>query len=337
MEDNKPAVSVIIPIYNVGKYLYRCLSSVAYQEFEDYEVIMINDGSTDDSVEIAKGFVERFTNFRLVDNTSKGVSSARNLGVSLARGEYVAFVDSDDYIDPNYLYKLYNTAYENSADVVHCNYILYYIDSGFSHSVWLRKPKPGIMSNIKMVRKTISDFYMRSYLWNKLWKRKLFIDNHITFPDMKFEDIATVSRLLYYANKGVAIENYLYQYTIRNGSIVQTVSLKNISDYILSLGYLRSFFAEKHEFKRLKYPFSRLAFAMMGASFANIIKYHYAQRNFKYCFKNIINAQASILYFFRTPFMKDISYRKELQYPLKEVECKKKPKKDKNSTEALKN
>ena len=186
MDKNEVTISIIIPIYNVGEYLHRCLSSVACQTFKDYEVIMVNDGSTDKSCEIAESFTKHFVNFRLVHNTQKGVSYARNLGVSLARGEYIAFVDSDDYIDPNYLLRLYSAAKEYDADVAHCNYVLYNIDSGFLHSVRVRKPRKGIMTNIGMVRRTISDFFMRSYLWNKLWKRSLFTDNNIIFPDMKF-------------------------------------------------------------------------------------------------------------------------------------------------------
>lgn len=102
MNDN-PEISVIIPIYNVDSYLYRCLASVACQTFRDFEVIMIDDGSTDSSLLIAQDFAASFYNFHLVKNKVKGVSGARNMGVKKARGEYIAFVDSDDYVDPSFL------------------------------------------------------------------------------------------------------------------------------------------------------------------------------------------------------------------------------------------
>lgn len=311
---SKPTISVIIPIYNVGEYLYRCLSSVACQTFKDYEVIMINDGSTDDSAEIASGFADNFVNFNLVHNTSKGVSSARNLGVSLACGEYIAFVDSDDYIDPNYLLRLYQAANMNNADVAHCNYILYNIDSGFLYSVRVRKPKKGIMTNMQMVKKTVSDFYMRSYLWNKLWRRTLFTEHNITFPEMKFEDIATVSKLLYYANKGVILNKYLYYYTIRDGSIVQTVSLQNLHDYILSLGMLRRFFADKHELKSLRYPFWHLAMSMLFGNIVGLFKIHFECKNFKGCFKNITITFKNIYYFMSKRFINSTDGKVELPY-----------------------
>lgn len=302
MEDKKPLISIIIPIYNVGEYLYRCLSSVACQTFKEYEVIMINDGSTDDSPKIAENFAKNFANFKLVHNTDKGVSSARNMGISLARGEYVAFVDSDDYIDPNYLLRLYRAAYKNDADVAHCNYIMYNIDSGFLYSVRFRKPRKGILTNKQMVRKTVTDFTMRSYLWNKLWRRNLFTDHNITFPKMKFEDIATVSKLLYYANKGVVLNKYLYYYTIRDGSIVQTVSLKNIGDYLLSLGILRRFFADQQQLHYLKFPFFWLSMSMFFASAFNILRVHYENKNLSGYLKNVHTCRKIVSYFFTKEF-----------------------------------
>ena len=324
MDKNEVAISIIIPIYNVGEYLHRCLSSVACQTFKDYEVIMVNDGSTDKSCEIAESFTKYFVNFRLVHNTQKGVAYARNLGVSLARGEYIAFVDSDDYVDPNYLLRLYSAAKEYDADVAHCNYVLYNIDSGFLHSVRIRKPRKGVMTNINMVRRTLSDFFMRSYLWNKLWRRSLFVDNNITFPNMKFEDIATVSKLLYFANKGIILNQYLYYYTIRDGIIVQTVSLQNISDYILSLGMLRRFFTDKNELTNTTFPFIRLAMIMIFANIGSLFRFHFRKRNFRGYFGNVVKGTRNILYFYSKNFKKASHQEVTLPYSFTEPEDKSK-------------
>ncbi|MEE1076980.1 MAG: glycosyltransferase [Acutalibacteraceae bacterium] len=315
MKDSVPAISVIIPIYNVGEYLSRCLSSVSYQSFKDFEVIMVDDSSTDNSPQIATEFETKFSNFRLVHNPSKGVSSARNLGVSLARGEYIAFVDSDDYIDVNYLKSLYTVAKENNADVVHCNYGLYYIESGLVRPVIIRKPRTKIMSNLEMAEHTIADFCMRSYLWNKLWKKSLFIDNNITFPEMKFEDIATTSRLLYFANKGVVINKVLYYYTIRRGSIVQTPSIKNSSDYLLSFGHLKRFFIDQNCYKQLRASFFQLGLAMYFGNAYFILKFHLKKKSFKYFFKNIDMSRKNLCYFCSDEFKKQVGKPpKELKY-----------------------
>lgn len=294
--NNSPAVSVIIPIYNVGDYLYRCLSSVACQTFKDFEVIMINDGSTDESPKIAADFMKDFQQFSLVHNDKKGVASARNLGVSLAKGDYIAFVDSDDYIDPNYLYRLYNAAKKNDADVSYCNYALYNLETGFLHPILLRKPCKGIHTNMNMAKHTVSDFSMRSYLWNKLWRRTLFTEHNIEFPEMFFEDIATTSRLLYYANKGVVIDQCLYYYTMRDGSIVKSFTVNKLNDYLLALAVLRRFFIDQGVYHKMRFNHSRLALTMIFTNIYALFQVHREHKNFKGYFKNIANSTRSVIY-----------------------------------------
>ena len=324
MGDYAADISVIIPIYNVEKFLYRCLSSVACQTFKNYEVIMIDDGSTDNSIEIARRFSENFKNFRLVDNPVKGVANARNLGIMLAQGKYVAFVDSDDYVDPNYLLCLYEAVKQYNADIAHCNYILYHVDMGFLHSVKIKKPKAGVLPGMTMVRKTISDFHMRSYLWNKLWKKSLFTDNHITFPDMKFEDIATVAKLLYYAETGVMINRHLYYYTVREGSIVQTASFKSLSDYLLSFGMLRRFFIDNHEIQHLEFSFLRLALSMFAVNLYYLSRLHRQRRNARGYLRNIGISVKNILYFYSRKFNDAVDTDITLPYAFIEPENKNK-------------
>lgn len=299
-----PAISIIIPIYNVDEYLYRCLSSVACQTFKNFEVIMVNDGSTDDSADIAHGFDKNFKNFTLVHNEKKGVASARNLGIRLSKGEYIAFVDSDDYIDPNYLYRLYTAAKKNDADVSCCNYALYNIESGFMHSIKVRKPRKGIYTNTKMAKRTVSDFSMRSYLWNKLWRRDLFVKYNIEFPEMYFEDIATTARLLYLANKVVAINKCLYYYTLRDGSIVKSFTAEKLNDYVLSLAILRRFFIDQEVYKKMRFNHHRLASTMMFTNIYGLFQIHSANKNFKGYFKNLFNSSRSIMYIMSSKFKK---------------------------------
>lgn len=251
MNDN-PEISVIIPIYNVDSYLYRCLASVACQTFRDFEVIMIDDGSTDSSLLIAQDFAASFYNFHLVKNKVKGVSGARNTGVKKARGEYIAFVDSDDYVDPSFLKNLYRAAKDSGADVSCCNYALYNQDRGTHHTIMFRKPFEGVHSAVKLTKMTISDFRSRSYLWNKLWHRSLFFDGEpLAFPEMYFEDIATTSRLLSRADRVVVIDKCLYYYTQRSNSIVSALDFKKLNDYVRSLGVLRNFFEKNRLLQRV--------------------------------------------------------------------------------------
>lgn len=165
------------------------------------------------------------------------------MGVKKARGEYIAFVDSDDYVDPSFLKNLYRAAKDSGADVSCCNYALYNQDRGTHHTIMFRKPFEGVHSAVKLTKMTISDFRSRSYLWNKLWHRSLFFDGEpLAFPEMYFEDIATTSRLLSRADRVVVIDKCLYYYTQRSNSIVSALDFKKLNDYVRSLGVLRNFF-----------------------------------------------------------------------------------------------
>lgn len=309
MNDN-PEISIIIPIYNVDSYLYRCLASVACQTFRDFEVIMIDDGSTDSSLLIAQDFAASFYNFHLVKNKVKGVSGARNTGVAKARGEYIAFVDSDDYVDPSFLKKLYHAAKDNGADVACCNYALYNQDRGTHHTIMFRKPFEGVHSANKLTNMTIADLRSRSYLWNKLWHRSLFFDGEpLVFPEMYFEDIATTSRLLSRANKVVVIDKCLYYYTQRSNSIVSALDFKKLNDYVRSLGVLRNYFEKNGCYKEYRFSHIRLAVAMVFANFFNIIHSHLTHKNLSGMIRNISSSTKSIFHFVSckfTPCKEDI-------------------------------
>ena len=115
-------ISIIIPIYNVESYLRKCLDSIMEQSFPYFELLLINDGSTDASTQICQEYVEKDDRIRYFEKENSGVSSARNFGIKHSRGEYITFIDSDDWIEPNYLEILYKTMKEQEADIVVTNY-----------------------------------------------------------------------------------------------------------------------------------------------------------------------------------------------------------------------
>ena len=133
---NNVKISVIIPVYNAEEYLTQCLESVSSQTIDSLEIICINDGSTDDSLQILKRYEEKDSRFTVVDIRNSGVSNARNIGLDQAKGEYVTFLDSDDWLDANYCEKLYNIAQKENADIVMCTYCKEYQDRTISaHSL----------------------------------------------------------------------------------------------------------------------------------------------------------------------------------------------------------
>lgn len=172
-------ISIIVPFYNTEKYIEECLSSIETQTFSDYECLMIDDGSTDSSREIASKYLED-SRFKLFNKEHIGFPQAKNLGLDNAKGEYICFIDSDDFVDEHYLEDLYNTLIETNSDISCCNYRTFTKDF----------EKKSNSRNIKFTY--VEDKMIRlfapctTFLWNKLYKREIF-DN------MRCDDVEALS------------------------------------------------------------------------------------------------------------------------------------------------
>lgn len=250
MNTKNPKISVIIPVYNTSIYLRQCLDSVLEQDFDDYEVICVNDGSTDNSLEILREYEKKSSKIKVIDQTNSGVATTRNTGLKNASGDFLAFLDSDDFIRENYLSKLYNAALKTKSDIVICNFYRYYEQTNFAKPVFYRFRR-GQFNKYEILKGLIPDNLIHSYLWNKLWKREIFEDNN-AFPNMKFEDLAIMSELIYKANKITVIPEALYYYRIRKTSIVRSISLQNQNDYLKAYAFIRLFLEENKEYNRFK-------------------------------------------------------------------------------------
>lgn len=253
---NKPLISIIIPIYNTSNYLEKCLESVVNQSFKNFEVICIDDGSTDGSYDILEKFKSKYDNIKVIYQKNQGVAVARNRGLNEVTGDYIIFIDSDDFIKPNYLEILYNESISSDADVVICSYYRYYETSKLSIPVFYKKSK-GIYSSKEILKALIPDNLMHSYLWNKLWKRSLF--DGIVFPEIKFEDIAIMCDLFYNAKKISIINDSLYYYRIRKTSIVRSYSISTQNDYVKSYGYIRLFLQNNKIYEEYKLYYKLLS------------------------------------------------------------------------------
>ena len=235
-----PNVSLIIPVYNVEQYLPKCLESIAAQTLKGFEVILVDDGSTDHSLEILRGFARRFPNTCVIHQENGGVSKARNAGIQAARGKYIAFMDSDDYIAPLYLQRLYESAKKYRADMVCCSYYRYNAVTHELRPAQFRKA-PGIYTPKEMIRALILDMGIKGFIWNKLWRRTLFTEHHITFPTMCFEDISVCQRGFYFSNRIAVIGDPLYFYVQHKDSAIGALNIKKLNDYLRALADLRGF------------------------------------------------------------------------------------------------
>lgn len=240
-------VSVIVPVYGVEAWLPRCLESLVNQTLKDIEIIVVNDGSPDNSQKIIEHYESEYP--QLVKGYVKengGLSDARNFGLQYAVGEFIAFVDSDDYVDVTMYEKLYNKAIEENADAVTCAY--------FRVNENKQTRKSAQKGTMHLYGKNIREnptmlITMAPYAWNKIIRRNIFEETHIKFPKgIIFEDICTMYPLLLYCNRISKVDEELYYYIEeREGSIMNTYSPKKMQ-MLDSFKLLNQRFEEAHEF-----------------------------------------------------------------------------------------
>lgn len=215
-------ISVIIPVYNAEKHIKNCLCSLLTQTFKGYEIILINDGSTDSSTEICQFFTQQHSNIFLYNKENGGAASARNLGLEKAMGDYVSFVDADDTVCPDFLEKLYNAAKDNNADICMCDYTKFTKSGSFPFSQPIRS---GFYSKAQIEDELYKCLIMYDNLEFPptisncvcLFKRSLLVENKIKYPPVRLcEDSYFGSVCLYNANGFVYLKDqhlYNYQYT----------------------------------------------------------------------------------------------------------------------------
>lgn len=176
---SRPFVSIIIPVYNASQHILQCLESVKSQSFTDYEVILVDDGSKDDSAQIITRFIGAHTlsNYRLLQKENGGVSSARNAGIRAAQGQWIAFVDSDDWIDPDYLTLMVSAIRENEADFCLIGFRAYDDDTQ-RFDIWSDYPLPTGTIPGELYALTSFD-----YIWSRLYKKSILEEHGILFDE----------------------------------------------------------------------------------------------------------------------------------------------------------
>lgn len=224
-----PKVSVIIPIYNVEAYLKRSLGSVVNQTLKDIEIICVVDGNKDKCKEISQSYAQQDKRFKLIFDINKGLGGARNAGVEAACGEYLAFIDSDDYIDPNYLEELYKAAKENNADIA-CASIIRKREHAQKWRVHYLN-QTVIESTQK--KADVCDISIMNYVWNKIYRRESFLKSGIVFEEnFSYEDVVFTIRILKALGKLVTVPNVNYYYWANKTSSVKRVpGKKQQEDY----------------------------------------------------------------------------------------------------------
>jgi glycosyltransferase involved in cell wall biosynthesis len=238
----RPEISIIVPVYNVELYINKCLDSILNQTLTNIEIIVVNDGSTDNSGSICNEYAEKDNRVRIIHKTNGGLSSARNAGIKIARGEFLGFVDSDDYIDDNFYKRLYELCKETNSDISICKF------AREINGILINEPEEEVnieMDNIESMRQLFKGVLFRFSVCNKLFKKTCF--ENILFPEGRIhEDLSTTYKLFNNSSKAIYTNYKGYIYVNRENSILTSKFNKNRLDAFIGWDEILSFMEENY-------------------------------------------------------------------------------------------
>lgn len=251
MDTDMMKVSVIVPVYNVEAYLERCLDSLVNQTCKEIEIIVVNDGSTDHSADIIERFDTKYEQIRVLNKPNGGLSDARNYGMPYATGEYIGFIDSDDYVDLDMYEKMYEVAKAENSDVVECNL----------HHSFAEYEDTEIGEKIQDRDRMLMDG--RSVVWNKIYRREWLMHLGVQFPKgLIYEDVEFYAKLVPYIRTYSYVDGAYVHYVQRSSSINNFTSTRTL-DILTVLQNIMDYYQERPDIyrryeKSLEYLFIRI-------------------------------------------------------------------------------
>lgn len=245
-----PEVSVIVPVYNVEKYLEKCLNSLVNQTLENIEIIIVNDGTKDNSEEIIKKFIEKYPQkIVYLKKENGGLSDARNYGIPYAKGEYIAFLDSDDYVEKDMYKEMYELAKKENSDMVECDFLWEYSNKTREDIGQVYNGKKEMIEKVRVVA------------WNKLIRRSIFEKTQIQFPKgLRYEDVEFTYKLIPHLNKVSFLKKTYIHYIQRENSISnlqneRTKEIFTVLDNVIAYYKENNFYDEYKD--ELEYVYTR--------------------------------------------------------------------------------
>ena len=225
----KPLLTVVIPVYNVERYLKRCIESVLAQEWKDYEILLVDDGSTDHSPQICDDYVKAYDFISVIHKENGGLSEARNTGISHVKGEYVYFPDSDDWLEPDTFIALAEALESQEFDIISFNRDFV---KGEEDAIVSEPEVTQVFEGKDAFVQMLKHRYITGFANDKIYRKSLFVDNNILFPSRKYyEDLGTNYKLFLSAKKVYATNQKYYHYLIDNpDSITQSWNEKKFRD-----------------------------------------------------------------------------------------------------------
>ena len=243
-------ISVIVPIYKVEKYLKKCVESILEQTYSNLDIILVDDGSPDNSGDIIEEFRKKNERIRTIHQKNGGLSDARNSGIKIAKGKYIVCIDSDDWIEKNMIEVLYKDIINTNSDISVCEFVE---EDDLQNILSTKKYNNEIIefSSKEALKSLIKQDILTNHAWNKLYKASLF--KGIEYPKGQLmEDVSTTYKLFEKANKIVYQNTSLYHYIQRGTSILGNITEKRINDQEFAFFDRNKYLMEKYsEFKEI--------------------------------------------------------------------------------------
>lgn len=272
MEDFKVRLSIIVPVYNVSKYVAKCLDSLLSQDLgsDEYEIIVVNDGSTDNSGDIAQQYADKYSNITLIEQENQGLSGARNTGIKLAKGEYIQFVDSDDYLESNVLKILVDKMDSDNLDILRFNY--QNVNERYEVYEPYKEHKPfvdyrdDVCDGLTFLTERLgyACYAVQFMIKSELLKH----DENLFKVGIYFEDTEWTPRILTQAKKVTSTDLMVYNYLLRQGSITNSVSIekkrKVLEDKFMLIDALKGQMVDKSDKRWYEGMISVTVVSMLG-------------------------------------------------------------------------
>ena len=270
MEENNIKLSIVVAVYNLEQYLPRCLDALVNQTLEDIEILCVDDGSTDSAPQIIEKYAKMYPDkIKTFHKENGGEFTTRNYGLQRASGEYVTFVDTDDYVEPNWAEKLYTAAKENNADLAVCgferidlktNKVVATNMTNFGNTVKEINPKDDFM------------LFINPAPWNKVYKREKVKDLKF-LPFRGFNDTMFLASCYTRMKKITFVSDVLYHYYLRYDSQIHTVNKQDVDNLKKYLLEVKKLYIKSNKYEEMKYILDTFAFLHLGTSVMYRVSY----------------------------------------------------------------
>lgn len=270
-------ISVIVPVYNIAKYLPKCLESIVNQTYKAIEILLINDGSTDESGKICDEYAKKDNRIKVIHQNNQGISATRNVGIKASTCDYIIFIDSDDYINEDYIETLYNCIVKTNSDVASVNYNVVKTDGTIlfngSQETNLKENELVIFEGTDIIKELLSQKIIKNFVWNKIYKKNILCKFKV---GINYEDMAFALEVFSKTKKVAFINKSCYNYVKREDSITATISEENLNDFGKAIE--ERYKVVKKKYKNLE-PYNLYAF--LESALALSTKYVITERKYK--------------------------------------------------------